>query len=124
MLVTNTDFEPSETMKTYKNLKEIEDAFRDMKSFLKLRPIYHWKDRRVNAHVFVCVQSFLTKCLINRYKKDFGISAKAVIRELIKIKISKIPIDCEDVLVVDKLGKKQKHILKVLELDEPTPLQM
>ena len=46
------------------------------------------------------------------------------LRELIKIKISKIPIDGEDVLVVDKLGKKQKHILKVLELEEPTPLQM
>jgi len=37
----------------YKQLMEVERAFRTLKSTLELRPIYHRKDERIKAHVLV-----------------------------------------------------------------------
>ncbi len=38
----------------YKQLLEIERAWRDMKSTLDLRPVYHRKEDRIRAHVLLC----------------------------------------------------------------------
>jgi hypothetical protein len=45
---------------SYIQLTEIEGVFRDLKSDLGLRPIYHQKDERIEAHIFV---AFLAYCL-------------------------------------------------------------
>lgn len=38
----------------YKQLIEVEEAFRTLKHTLELRPIYHRKDDRIRAHVLLC----------------------------------------------------------------------
>jgi transposase len=38
----------------YKNLLEAERGFRDMKSTLQLRPVYHRLEHRIRAHVLIC----------------------------------------------------------------------
>jgi transposase len=38
----------------YKNLLEAERAFRDLKTTLELRPIYHRLEHRIRAHVLLC----------------------------------------------------------------------
>ena len=48
-----------QTVAAYKNLSQVEWAFRSMKSVdLKVRPIYHWKDDRIRAHVFLCMLAY------------------------------------------------------------------
>jgi hypothetical protein len=43
----------------YKDLSQVEWAFRSFKSVdLKVRPIYHWKDDRIRAHVFLCMLAY------------------------------------------------------------------
>ena len=43
----------------YKGLSQVEWAFRSLKSVdLKVRPIYHWKDDRIRAHVFLCMLAY------------------------------------------------------------------
>jgi hypothetical protein len=42
----------------YRRLQHAERAFRHIKSYLKLRPIYHYKRRRVRAHVLLCFLAF------------------------------------------------------------------
>ncbi len=44
----------------YLRLVEVESAFRDLKGDLGLRPIYHSKESRVEAHIFV---AFMAYCL-------------------------------------------------------------
>jgi transposase len=47
------------TVAAYKDLSQVEWAFRSMKSVdLKVRPIYHWKDDRIRAHVFLCMLAY------------------------------------------------------------------
>jgi hypothetical protein len=48
-----------ETVLAYKSLAHVERAFRTMKTVdLEVRPIYHWKDDRIRAHVFLCMLAY------------------------------------------------------------------
>ena len=51
---TLTDLAPDLVIKRYKELQIIKRGFRCLKSTLNLRPLYHWKERRIRAHVFLC----------------------------------------------------------------------
>jgi hypothetical protein len=42
----------------YTMLNKVEDAFRSMKSTLGLRPVYHQKERRVDAHLFITILAY------------------------------------------------------------------
>jgi transposase len=60
VLVSNAaDLSTDEIVAAYRQLIAVEDAFRVLKSLVKLRPIYHWSQRRVEAHVFICVLAYL-----------------------------------------------------------------
>ena len=48
-----------QTVSAYKDLSQVEWAFRSLKSVdLKVRPIYHWKDDRIKSHVFLCMLAY------------------------------------------------------------------
>lgn len=52
--------EPGELWQFYIQLVEIEAAFKNLKDDLKLRPIYHQLEHRIEAHIFV---AFMAYCL-------------------------------------------------------------
>ena len=71
VLRTNTDCEnPAELWRWYIQLTEAESAFRDLKSDLALRPVYHHLQRRVEAHILVC---FLSLCLWRTLEHWMGV---------------------------------------------------
>jgi hypothetical protein len=43
----------------YKQLQRVEQAWRDMKSGLELRPVFHWAPHRIHAHVAITVLALL-----------------------------------------------------------------
>jgi len=48
-----------DTVRRYKDLAKVEQAFRSLKSIdLKVRPIYHHLERRVRAHIFLCMLAY------------------------------------------------------------------
>jgi Transposase DDE domain len=48
--------DPATVVATYKSLARVERDFRSIKSIdLDLRPIHHWTETRVRAHVFICM---------------------------------------------------------------------
>jgi len=50
---------PQETVRAYKSLSQVEQAFRSFKTVdLKVRPIYHHRAARVKAHVFLCMLAY------------------------------------------------------------------
>ncbi len=47
------------TVKSYKSLSLVERAFRCLKTVdLQIRPVYHWLEQRVRAHVFLCLLAY------------------------------------------------------------------
>ena len=61
MLRTNlTGQDPARLWEFYTQLVQVEEAFKNLKGDLALRPIYHQKEERIEAHIFV---AFLAYCL-------------------------------------------------------------
>ena len=53
-----TDWDAQRLWSTYVLLTDLEAVFRSLKSELGLRPIYHWKPERSEAHLFVTVLAY------------------------------------------------------------------
>ena len=51
--VTNCKLTPTEVIENYRNLWHVEKAFRMSKTDLRIRPIYHRLQRRIEAHICV-----------------------------------------------------------------------
>lgn len=51
VLLTNTSLPTEDVVMKYMELWKVEQIFRYMKSFLKIRPIYHYVERRIKAHI-------------------------------------------------------------------------
>ncbi len=51
---SNADISLSDALHRYKDLWRIEETFRVAKSTLQARPMFHWKPRRIRAHILLC----------------------------------------------------------------------
>jgi len=71
MLVTNAPgLSAEEIARGYRTLSKVEQAFREVKRFLRIRPIYHYADLRVRGHVFVCVPAYLLETFLEKKLKE------------------------------------------------------
>ena len=74
VLRTNvTDWTPDELWKTYIQLTEAEAAFRIHKTELSLRPIWHQRADRVQAHILVCFLAYVLWKTLEQWQKRAGL---------------------------------------------------
>jgi transposase len=66
----------------YKNLMEAERGFRDLKSTLLLRPVFHRLEHRIRAHVLIC---WLALLLTRVAERSSGLSWRTINRQLGRI---------------------------------------
>jgi transposase len=66
------DLSAGDCWQIYALLTRAEDAFRDMKTPLAERPIYHQNERRVESHIFLCVLAFHLLVAIEKTLLDQG----------------------------------------------------
>ncbi len=85
LLRTNLgDDDPARLWRLYIQLTEIEQAFKELKGDLAIRPIYHQLDHRIEAHIFV---AFIAYCLQVTLKQRLralapGLTPRAVFEKL------------------------------------------
>ena len=61
LLRTNlTESDPAKLWEYYLRLVAVEEAFKTLKGDLSIRPIYHQREKRIEAHIFI---AFLAYCL-------------------------------------------------------------
>jgi transposase len=76
------DLTADEIWRTYILLTRVEDAFRDMKSPLMERPIFHHLQHRTQTHIFLCVLAYHLLAVIEQYFLNQGIHTSwATLRE-------------------------------------------
>ncbi len=68
-----TDMSDDEIWRTYSLLTRCENAFRNMKSPLCERPIFHQLKRRVQTHIFLCILAYHLLVAIEKTLSDEGI---------------------------------------------------
>lgn len=78
LLRTNcTETDPAKLWRWYIQLTQAEAAFRTVKSDLGLRPIYHQKTERVEAHLLVCFLSLALWRSLEMWMRSKGLGSSA-----------------------------------------------
>jgi transposase len=60
----------------------VEKAFHSLKGVIKLRPIRHWLEQRVTAHVFICYLAYLLLSLLKYRLRPLDLSPEKALDEL------------------------------------------
>jgi hypothetical protein len=100
----------------YKQLLEVEQGWRDMKTTLDLRPVHHRKEQRIRAHVLLCWLSLL---LIRLAEQAAGDTWRNLRNELEKCHLVRFAGPAGDVLQRTELTARQAAILRALGVPEP-----
>jgi transposase len=72
VLTTNLDMTPEKIALKYKELWMVEHIFRDVKSILETRPIYHKVDETIRGHVFCSFLALVLKKELDRRLETNG----------------------------------------------------
>jgi transposase len=62
-----------QAVEIYKELSEVERAFAELKDVIEMRPIYHQKAHRVQAHIFIASLAFLLDRALEKKLKSQGL---------------------------------------------------
>jgi transposase len=95
VLTSNTSLSAPEVVMAYKDLWQVELAFRQLKSELEMGPIYHWKDRRIRAHIMICFLAFVMRTsLYKKLKKasEEKVSYSRVVSDLKALKTCELQV--------------------------------
>jgi transposase len=82
-----TDWSDEQLWKAYIQLTQAEAAFRIQKDQLNVRPIWHQRPERVQAHIFVCFLAFVLWKSLEMWQQRAGLgnSPRTVLEELARI---------------------------------------
>lgn len=115
--LTNTKLTIDEVIDTYKHLWKIEKAFRITKTDLKIRPIYHRVQRRIEAHICIAFVAYKIYKELERqlYLKKSMLSPEKAIdiaKTIYSIKII-TPRSNEVISKIIYLTEDQKYLAKL-----------
>jgi transposase len=132
LLRTNlTEEGPARLWEFYIQLTEVEQAFKELKSDLAVRPIYHQKDQRIEAHIFV---AFLAYCLQVTLKAKLkplasGLTARSVLEKFAAVQMLDVHLPTTDgrELVLTRYSEPEKDLqlllmrMKLVLPNQPPP---
>lgn len=120
LLRTNVrEKDPKKLWKLYMQLNQAESAFRTKKTDVGLRPIFHQKQHRVQAHIFICFLSLaMWKCLeLWMESKGLGRSPKKLLQELKEIRSMDVilPVKDRSSLRLRVVARPDEHVQVLLQ---------
>jgi transposase len=127
LLRTNlTGSDPSELWRYYLQLTQIEEAFRNLKGDLAIRPIYHQLEQRIEAHIFI---AFLAYCLHVTLAQSMrphapGLTPRSVLDKFAAVQMIDVEIPTTDGRTIQltrytEPPKELKLLLERLRLELP-----
>jgi transposase len=129
------DWSPEDLWRTYIQLTEAEAAFRIQKSELGIRPVWHQRADRVQAHILVCFLAYVLWKTLEQWQRRAGLgqSPRTVLEELHRIQSADIILPTTDgrelrlrcvvrpdpaqAILLDRLGLELPQRLRI-----PSPL--
>ncbi|HVA01092.1 MAG TPA: IS1634 family transposase [Terriglobia bacterium] len=120
--------DPARLWQHYVQLTEIEAVFRALKSDLAIRPIYHQKDSRIEAHIFV---SFLAYCLYVTLRQRLrvlapGLTPRAILEKMAALQMVDVRVPTTDgrLLILPRFTQPEKeHRMLLYQLRLHLPAQ-
>ncbi|MEJ2166239.1 MAG: hypothetical protein P8X90_11960 [Desulfobacterales bacterium] len=101
----------------YKGLMVIERCFRSLKrTQIKMTPMYHWADRRIETHVKICVLALMIERIAER---QCGMSWHKIRRKLEALQVTEFFKLNHRVLMRNELPAGTRKIFKSLNITPP-----
>ncbi len=124
LTTNNTNLSPSEVALAYKGLWQVERGFREIKSTLELRPVYHWTEQRIRGHIMVCFLAFVLETTLKKKLKeiDFNDSFQNLMIDLKQLKALEISIDGKTYLARTDLQGKTYEAFRAIGLRPPNKI--
>lgn len=126
VLLTNSDLNDKEIGKAYKDLWQIERSFRTLKSPLAVDPMFHWTEKRIRAHVFICFLALQIYLLLEKQLRDMRQSSSIprMLAELDKIhSINQSLNETDSIIHLTETSTRAKELLDCFKLEKPVNLQ-
>jgi len=118
--------DPGHLWRLYLQLVEVEQAFKELKNDLSIRPIYHQRDTRIEAHIFI---AFLAYCQLVTLKQRLkvlapGLTPRVVLEKLATMQMIDVELPTTDdrVVVLSRYTEPEKDqllLLRQLKLQLP-----
>jgi len=123
VILTNTELKTEEAAEKYKELWKIEDSFEAMKTFFKIRPVYHYKERRIKAHIaLVFLALYSERVLENLLGSDW--SRRRISNAASSLKLIKLKTNSEQYLMRTELKEETKLLIKKFKMQYPKRLRV
>ena len=110
---------PVELWELYMQLLQAENAFRLSKSDLGMRPVFHQKTERVQAHIFVCFLALSMRKSLELWmkRKGLGTCARQLLNEFREIRSMDVvvPINGRNPARLRLVGRPDKHGMELLQ---------
>lgn len=100
----------------YKQLLEVERSWRDMKTTLDLRPVYHRRETRIRSHVLLCWLSLL---LVRIAENATGETWRNLRTEMDKLHLGRFVGPAGEVAQRTEITPRQAAIFKAADVAEP-----
>lgn len=127
LLRTNqTATDPAELWRQYMVLTEVEEAFRNLKGDLAVRPIYHQLEHRIEAHIFVAFLGYCLHVTLRQLARAHspGLTPRSILEQMKAIQMIDVHIPTTDgrelrMSRYTKPDKAQQLLLSRLKLKLP-----
>jgi transposase len=112
-----------EAVAAYKELATVESGFRDLKDVLEMRPIYHQKDDRVCAHIFVATLALFLKRTLEYHLAESlpelsGTEALAAMRS---VGLAELDLGGQCIRLVSQGGRDARGVVSALGISDVEP---
>jgi len=95
LITDRAEWSTAQIIQAYRGQSKVEAAFRDLKDprMLSTRPQFHWTDRKLHVHAFVCVTAYLLVTLLHlraKQKAAFDGGPRRLLAELAEIRCCRL----------------------------------
>ena len=113
-----TQSDPATLWEYYIQLTEIEQAFKELKSDLAIRPIYHQTDQRIEAHIFVAFVAYCLQVTLKQRARPLapGLTPRAVLEKFAAVQMVDVHLPTTDGrhLVLPRYTQPEKDLQLLL----------
>lgn len=122
---------PAKLWEYYTQLTEVEEAFKNLKGDLGIRPIFHQLPHRIEAHIFIAFVSYCLHVTLRRRLRDLapGLTPRAVLEKFNAMQMIDVRLPTSDgrTIILSRYTQPETELqllLKQLKLqlpDQPPP---
>ena len=111
--------DPAQMWELYTQLVHVEEAFKNLKGDLALRPIHHQKEERIEAHIFVAFMAYTLHVTLRQRLRDLapGLTPRAVLEKFSTVQMIDIHLPTTDnrIVVMSRYTKPDLDLLLLLK---------